>query len=392
MQHSDPTQTVTVDLAHFWGPTHVSFGAGSVSNLSAAAAGFHARRVLVIGDEHVLGYGSLENAIHTLSLCCSVEVARHDGSEPSLPQARVLAGPRAGDADLLIAVGGGSTIDIAKAVALASAAGARPLESFEGTAQLGFDPTPLIAIPTTAGTGSEVTGSCVLADENSDRKISIRSPKLIPRVAILDPIFLASVPKRVVRATGIDALAHALEAYHSTRANALTDVMALGAVRLIARSIAAYYRDPMERDAAASMQIAACMAGMAFNSARVGLAHAIASAIGPLTGLSHGDCVGLALRTAMRINLSSRADDRKQLLFHIGREDYRDEDWIQTVLEWLDDIYATLEFPATAAAAGRTFSIDDAIVDNIIHSGRLDTNPVKLNASELRSILQVISG
>jgi len=380
------------DPLHFWGAGHVVFGMDSLRTLRSLAAGFSPSRVVVVADEHVIEHPSLQGALDDLASLCPVEVARHDGSEPSLGRAKQLAVAAGGDADLLVAVGGGSTIDIAKAVALAAAARDRPLESFEGAVHLDFDPAPLIAVPTTAGTGSEVTGSCVLEDEAASRKISIRSPKLVPRVAILDPALLASVPRRVIRATGIDALAHALEAYHSTRANVVTDRMALGAIARIARSIVAYYGNPQDRDAAASMQIAACMAGMAFNSARVGLAHAIASAIGPLTGLSHGECVGLGLRTAMRINLPSRTADRRDLLFHIGCETWQNEHWTSAVLSWLDDLYAALEFPATAADAGRRFDIDDAIVDNILRSGRLDTNPVRLDALQLRRILESIRG
>ncbi len=376
----------------FSGPTQVVFGPDSLKSLAGLAEGFGATRVLVVVDEHVASHPLILGALDALRARRTVSVATHDGSEPSLDQARALARVDVEGVGLVVAVGGGSTLDIAKAVSLAVAARGRPLESFEGAAQLDFDPMPMVAIPTTAGTGSEVTGSCVLADEASDRKISIRSPKLLPRAAVLEPALLASVPKRVIRASGIDALAHALEAYHSTRASVVTDALALGAIRLVSESLVDYYRDPANRDAAASMQIAACMAGMAFNSARVGLAHAVASAIGLLTGLSHGDCVGLGLRTAMRVNVATRAADRRQLLFNIGREGVADERWIDAVHEWLDALYAALEFPASASAAGRAFEVDDGIVDNIMRSGRLDTNPVKLGAPELRRILEGIRG
>lgn len=379
-------------LAHFQGPAQVCFGQDSLGELGPIAASLGARSLLVIADEHVRTQATLLDVLDGLGARHTVEIACHDGSEPSLAQARVLAGQGRRSPELIVAVGGGSTVDIAKAVALARAGGDRCLEEFEGATQLDFDPLPLVAVPTTAGTGSEVTGSCVLADEEADRKISIRSPKLIPRAAILDPSFLASVPKRVIRATGIDALAHALEAYHSTRANVVTDAITLGAIRLIARSLVAYYRDPGERDAARDMQVAACMAGMAFNSARVGLAHAVASAIGPLTGLSHGECVGLGLRKAMELNLASRTADRAQLLFHIGREARANRPWATVVLDWLDDLYSALDFPATAARAGRSFDVDDAIVHNIIRSGRLETNPVKLDPPELRRVLEEIRG
>jgi alcohol dehydrogenase class IV len=352
----------------------------------------HARSLLLIVDKHVMASQAFQVAQQDLADRFTVRVAEHNGSEPELAQAEALHAQGPDKVDAIIAVGGGSTIDIAKAVALACRAGGQPLERFEGAAQLAFEPLPLIALPTTAGTGSEVTGSCVLTDYRTGRKISIRSPRLRPCAAILDPQFLVSVPRSVIRATGIDALTHALEAFHSTGANTVTDCLALGAIERISRSIVAYYRDPADERAGADMHIGACMAGMAFNSARVGLAHAIASAIGPLTGFSHGLCVGLGLPAAMRTNLPARAPDRKKLLFHIGLAPYDDGDWQEAVLEWLGGMYRDLEFPATARDAGTPFEVDDRLIDNIVNSGRLDTNPVRMTAADLRSVLQSICG
>jgi alcohol dehydrogenase len=379
-------------LSHFWGPGHVVFGRDCIRDLEMLAAELEPRDVLIIVDRHVLGDAALRSAIETVQAHRRVTIAEHDGSEPSLTQAAQLAAQDRGDVSLVVAVGGGSTIDIAKAVVLARAAGGQPLARFEGATRLSFDPVPLIAVPTTAGTGSEVTGSCVLTDYASGRKVSIRSPKLRPRIAILDPHFLASVPKDVIRATGIDALTHALEAYHSTAGNVVTDRLALGAIALLGRSITSYYANPADPDASASMAIGSCMAGMAFNSARVGLAHAVASAIGPLTGFSHGLSVGLALPAAMRTNLRARAVDRKDLLFHIGCPDASESAWQHAVLDWLDGIYRALDFPRTAREAGQPFDVDDRLIRNIINSGRLDTNPVPLTESALRDVLETIRG
>jgi len=379
-------------LSHFFGPGHVVFGRDCIRDLEALAAEIEPRDVLLIADRNVLGDVGLQSAIGTMRARRRVAIAEHDGSEPTLAQAADLSAMDAGDASLIVAVGGGSTIDIAKAVALARKADGQPLARFEGAAHLAFDPLPLIAIPTTAGTGSEVTGSCVLTDYESGRKVSIRSPKLRPRLAILDAHFLASVPKSVIRATGIDALTHALEAYHSTAGNIVTDRLALGAISLIGQSIVTYYRNPDDRVASEAMAIGSCMAGMAFNSARVGLAHAVASAIGPLTGFSHGLSVGLALPAAMRTNLHARAANRKELLFHIGCPDPGESSWQEAVLAWLDGLYDALEFPRTAREAGQSFEVDDQMIRNIVTSGRLDTNPVRLTESGLRDVLESIRG
>ena len=379
-------------IGHFWGPGHVAFGRGCIRELDTLCAELDARQVLVIVDRHVRANAALQAAVDAMREGRRVHVAEHDGSEPSLAQATELAAAVEGAVGAIVAVGGGSTIDIAKAVALARGSGGQPLIDFEGAQQLTFDPIPLIAAPTTAGTGSEVTGSCVLTDYASGRKVSIRSPKLRPRIALLDSAFLSSVPKGVIRATGVDALTHALEAYHSTGANVVTDRLALGAIALIGKSLRRYYADPADPDASASMAVGSCMAGMAFNSARVGLAHAVASAVGPLTGFSHGLSVGLALPAAMRTNLRARAANRGELLFHLGLDDPGERMWEQAVLAWLDELYAALDFPRTARDAGRPFDVDERLVNNIVRSGRLDTNPVKLTEAALRDVLESIRG
>jgi alcohol dehydrogenase len=142
---------------------------------------------------------ALQGAIDDLRRGTRISVVEHDGNEPSIAQAMELSQQSSSAIDLIVAVSGGSTIDIAKALALTRRAHGQPLAEFEGAQRVDFEPLPLIAVPTTAGTGSEVTGSCVLTDAESARKVSIRSQKLRPRVAIIDPQFLASVLSGVIR-------------------------------------------------------------------------------------------------------------------------------------------------------------------------------------------------
>lgn len=377
-------------LAQFWGPGQLVVGWNSTNELARIVGSFAAKNALLIVDQHVADDAVIQAAIAALRQKLELTVHEHDGGEPSLEKAAEVTGRVTGKIDVVIAIGGGSTIDIAKAVALAKATD-EPLAKFEGADRIGVTPVPLIAAPTTAGTGSEVSGSCVLTDEAGQRKVSIRSPKLLPRVAILDPHFLISVPRGVIRATGIDALGHAIEAYFSAAGNVLTDTLALGAISLLAKALPAYYRNPGEHSAAEAMAWGSNMAGIAFNSARVGLAHAVASAIGPLTGFSHGLCVGLALPEAIRINLRARADDRANLLSHLDIHANSD-DWEARIRAAIAELYSAVEFPRTARDAGSTFDIDDVLIERIISSGRLDTNPVIVGKETLRDVLNTIRG
>lgn len=196
-------------------------GRDCIRELDALAADLDARDVLVIVDRHVCHDAGLQSALDAMQGRRRVTIAEHDGSEPSLAQATDLAAREAGQVSPIVAVGGGSTIDIAKGGGAGARLGRAAVDALRGGYAAPFEPVSLVAAPETAGTGSEVTGSCVLTDYASGRKVSIRSPKLRRRIALLDPHFLASMPRSVIRSSDVDALTHALEAYHSTGGKAL---------------------------------------------------------------------------------------------------------------------------------------------------------------------------
>ena len=293
----------------------------------------------------------------------------------------------------IVAIGGGSTIDTAKAAAIAVRSDV-PLESCEGAERVPGTPLPIIAVPTTAGTGSEVTGSCVLTASDGSRKISVRSSKLVPHIAFLDPELLATTPRAVIAASGIDALAHAAEAFLSTRATEVTDALALGALRLISANLVAYYQSPGDTSAASAMGWGACMAGMAFNSARVGLAHAIASAIGPLTHLPHGVCVSLGLPLALRINASAVPESRfARLLEALGvPRSEQDRGFGECAEIHTRRLIDAVGLPQTSLSVDRSFSITDSLLQAVLHSGRLETNPAAISETMLLDMLKELQG
>ncbi len=193
--------------------------------------------------------------------------------------------------DGVVAIGGGSAIDLAKAVAAISK---NPTQKF---AQLGMQSLieryPLVAIPTTAGTGSEATKISVLIDEVENVKFNPGHPDLIPDVAILDPNLTLTVPKQVTAQTGIDALTHAIEAYVSTKANDVSDFYALQAIRLIHQSLRKAYNEPNDVMTREKMLLGSYYAGLAFSNASTNLAHATGRALGTMWGLPHGLSVAL---------------------------------------------------------------------------------------------------
>ncbi|MDQ0246388.1 alcohol dehydrogenase class IV [Bacillus fengqiuensis] len=206
-----------------------------------------------------------------------------------------------GKHDGLIAVGGGSAIDIAKSVsAYANFKGS--IDELFGTDLVPEKGAPIIAIPTTAGTGSEVTNIAILSDKEAQLKKGIASDHILPDVAIVAPEMTLTMPKSVTAASGIDALVHAIEAYISVNASPITDALALGAMKLIATNLPKAYANPNHMKARESMATASLMAGMAFGNAGVGAVHALAYPLGGRYHIAHGVSNALLLPYVMEWN------------------------------------------------------------------------------------------
>lgn len=210
-------------------------------------------------------------------------------------------------ADLIVSVGGGSVIDTAKAVCVTLHSGGKANDHV-AIARLTEPQTPHIVIPTTSGTGSEVTSVAVIKSNSAGRKVYIVDPNIVPNVAILDPRFTMTLPAGLTATTAMDAMTHAVEALTSTMSNAICDGQALHAIRLIAENLPIAVADGQNEAARSNLQTAATMAGWAFNIAQVGLAHAMAHTLGMLYNTPHGVACGLVLPKVMRYNIDFAAD------------------------------------------------------------------------------------
>jgi len=199
---------------------------------------------------------------------------------------------RSGGFDGLLAVGGGSSIDCAKAISVAFANGAN-LKAYMGMERVARAGPPVFAVPTTAGTGSEVTRVFVITDPKASEKMMIASRFAVCRGAIIDPELTLNLPPAITAATGIDALAHALEAYVSLKAQPLTDILALSAVQRIGRNLRRAYTAGSDLDARSEVMLGATEAGLAFSNASVGLIHGMARPLGAFLHLPHGVCIAL---------------------------------------------------------------------------------------------------
>lgn len=297
------------DCAVWAFPTTIVFGAGAVRTVADHAKRIGARRVLVVCDPGVLAVG-IAGRVRSLLEAGGIAVAVFGQVDPNPVEKNVLEGVaayRAHDADGIVAVGGGSPLDVGKLIALA-ATHHRPLAEYDdavdGGRFVGPAVAPIITIPTTAGTGSEVGRSGVVTLEATGRKTVIFSPHLLAKAAILDPELTRSMPARVTAATGFDALTHCLEAYCSLGDHPMADAIALGGLELCASHLPRAVEHGDDIAARGGMMKAAMMGAVAFQKG-LGACHSLAHPLSSEKGLHHGLANALCLPAVVAFNQSA---------------------------------------------------------------------------------------
>ncbi len=276
-------------------------GAGKVKQMGNIVSAQKLKKVLVITDKVLLSLGLLDGMLESLK-DKNIEVVIYDGVKPD-PTFGIVEEAievyKTNKCEGVIAFGGGSTLDASKTVASAVANNCSP-RSLEGLLKAKKDSVPFIAVPTTAGTGSEVTIVAVISDDVSHKKTTIISPKLVPTVAVLDPELTTGLPGHITSTTGLDALTHALESYVSEYSNAETTSYALKAINLITSNIEIAYNDPTNLEARENLLVGSFYAGMAFTRTYVGYVHAFAHNAGGKYGIPHGLACAVFLPHVMK--------------------------------------------------------------------------------------------
>ena len=298
-------------------PTSVVAGHGSLASISKAVVDLGCSRALILTDPGVNKAGLAELVKNALADFC-VGIYDNIPSDPDLETVDAATNvARELKADCVVSVGGGSVIDTAKGVCVTLKNGGKANDHLNFLV-LTEPQTPHIAVPTTAGTGSEVTNVAVLTSKSAGRKLFIVDTRIMPNVAILDPCFTMSLPKDMTVSTAMDAMTHAIEAMTSTMANKICDGMALQAIKLINENLPLVIADGKNEKARLNLQIAATMAGWAFTIAQVGLAHGMAHTIGTLHHVPHGAACGIVLPKVMKYNADHAADKLAQVAWALG--------------------------------------------------------------------------
>jgi alcohol dehydrogenase len=292
-------------------------------------------------------------------------------------------------ADAIVSIGGGSSIDTAKGIAIVHAFGGslRDHQGFQGFSR---PTTPHVAIPTTAGTGSEVTKVAVIKDEEAHQKLLFGDFHIYPRVAILDPVLTVGMPRAITAGTGLDALTHAIESMHAMQAEPIADALALHAIRLVTQHLPAALATPSDLHHRGQMLIAATIAGIAFDNAQVGLVHAIAHTVGARHGVHHGTANAIALPHVLRFNADVAAEAYRAVGVAMGivTTAMNDIAAVDTVAKAIEKLVAEVGLPTRYRDAGVPESDLKKIAEVTLTDAAIVYNPKPvLEAAEVLGVL-----
>ena len=364
-------------------------GAGRAAELPEVLAGLGSRVLVCTGADPVRHSGLLAGLGSPAAV---FPVA----GEPTVELARAgTAAAREHGADVVVAIGGGSVIDLGKAVAMLLGNGGDPLDYLEviGAGQKITRPSvPLLAVPTTAGTGAEVTANAVLASPAHGVKASLRSPLMIPRVALVDPQLTVSCPPPVTAASGLDALTQCLEPFVSVRANPLTDGLAREGLRRAAAGLRAAYADGRDLGARSDMAMCSLLGGMALANAKLGAVHGLAGVIGGTADVPHGVACAALLTPVIEANVKAlRSGPPGQPALDRYTEAARlltgqPAATIEDGLAWIRETVTQLAVPGLAAFGVRPEQADE-IAAKAAKSSSMQGNPIALSDSDLRAIV-----
>jgi len=370
-------------------PPDLLIGGGASHDLADHVARVGIERPLVVSDRFLLDEGPAGPLVERLG-AAGLAVAVFGDVQPDPTLANVngaLDALRAHEADGVVAIGGGSPMDTAKAAAAAST-NDRDLRDFAGYHQVPNPGLPLVAVPTTAGTGSEVTRVAVITDTERDVKMMMLDGHLMARVAISDYKLTMSTPPALTSWVGVDSLTHAIEAYVSTKATVLTDMLALKAARLIGAHMRRAVQHPDDEEAREAMMLGATLAGAAFSNASVALVHGMSRPIGAHFHLAHGLSNALLLPTVTRFSVGGAPDRYATIAREMGLATADEADDVATarLVEELESLNADLEIPSLSAAGVERDHFDRVVEDMAqaaLDSGSPGFNPQPATADEI---------
>ncbi len=370
-------------------PSNIIIRGGCSESLGEVTKSTGLTRVLLVTDPYMFEKGPVKGLVQRLE-AVGIDTAVYSGVQTDPTDKNVeeaLSILRDHSADGVVAVGGGSPIDAAKAVAaMATNEGAIPdYAGYDRFEQVGL---PIIAVPTTAGSGSEVTRATVITDTVRDVKMAIYDDTLMPRVALVDYRLTMTMPKDLTAHVGIDSLVHAVEAYVSTLANVFSDMYALEAARVIGRKLRAAFHEPDNEAAREAMMFGATLGGMAFSNSSVALVHAMSRPIGAHFHVTHGLSNALLFPAVTRFSLGAAHARYATIAREMGLADYStsDDEAVTRLLEELEVLNDELEIPSLRELGVEPDKFESALIpmaEAALASGSPDFNPKQPSREEI---------
>lgn len=379
-------------------PSQIVIAGGAAGRADDVATALGIGRALLITDPYLAEHGPVGRIVEQLE-SAGVRTATYSGVQADPTNDNVTAGLaalREHDADGVVALGGGSSLDTGKAVAVL-ATNAGTIRDYEGYHRIPGPGLPLIGIPTTAGTGSEVTRVCVITDTERQVKMMLLDDHLLCAAALVDYELTLTCPAPLTAHVGVDSLTHAIESYVSSRANPVTDMWALEAARMIAANLRRAYTEPNDREARQALAYGATLAGMAFSNASVALVHGMSRPIGAHFHIAHGLSNALLLPEVTRYSVEGSPARYARVARAIGAADgaVRDEDAAAALVEALVALNDDLAVPSLrdlGVERDHFESVKPAMAEAALASGSPGFNPRVPDAGEIVALYDRVYG
>ncbi len=369
----------------------IVFGAGSAKLTSRYVKNFGGNKALVVTDSGVIEAGWADEVTGFLK-ADDIPYAIFSDLTVNPKAFEVMNGADfyiRNKCDVIIAVGGGSAIDCAKGIGIVASNDQNILE-FEGVDKITFPGPPLICIPTTSGSAADISQFAIFTDLGRKVKTAVVSKALVPDVSLIDPRMTVSMPKEVTIASGLDALTHGVESYVSNAHSPLTDLHALKAVELICDNLPKALQNPSDLSPRENMSLASTHAGLAFSNASLGLIHAMAHAIGGMTGAVHGECNGVLLPVVIEFNFSASSNRYKEIAEKMGIRinGLSENDGRKKLVNEIISFLRKISFTKTLIDLDVTSGLLPRLAKNASLDVCLATNPREISLPEIQVIYE----
>ncbi|CDG64704.1 Alcohol dehydrogenase 4 [Methanobacterium sp. MB1] len=379
-----------VELRKFVAPEFI-FGSGASLMVGRYAKNFGACKVLVVTDPGVLDVGLVDPVLDALKgegINC--EIYSNVKSNPTAHQ--VMEGAEFylnNNCNFIVAVGGGSPMDCAKAIGIVSS-NRREVHEFEGVDKVAIPSAPLICIPTTAGSAADVSQFAIITDSERKLKMAIVSKTMVPDVALIDPENTRTKDKSLTIDTGFDVLSHAIEAYVSNASSPITDLHAMEATRLAVNNLIPASNDLENIELRSKMMLSSLNAGLAFSNASLGLVHAMAHSLGGFLDLSHGECNALLLDHVVEFNFEAASEKYKEIAqaFGLDVDGLKDEDVKMALITGIRDLKDEANVNYSLKQVGVKREDIPELARKAMNDACIITNPKRPSQSDVEEIFK----